>query len=156
MVGRASEVRCPRGWVARWGCDQWQLEVIGSCGKHLLWGWVQLQRQQRHLWRLLLCEPTAPVGDLGQTWSPLTSQRCCDVSLLTSLFYSLRGTRGEKAGRGPGEEHTYWLPQALPLHLTDFLSSVLTDSSSEPPETAQRPRGLRQSACLLASTPASM
>lgn len=112
---------------------------MAAGGDRQLWSWVQLQRQQRHLWRLLLYEPTAPVGNLGQTWSPLTGQQCRDVSLLTSLFLSLRGTRGEKARWSP-EEGTCLIPflkpfcsiSLWPLSSTLLLShNIKADSRSE-------------------------
>lgn len=38
MVGRALEVRSPKDWMARWGCDQWQLGVTGQKRKAPLVG----------------------------------------------------------------------------------------------------------------------
>lgn len=97
-VGRALEVRCPRDWMATWGCDQRQLGVTGQKWKAPLVGLgpdtapaetpleASLRASSPHGCPGVSLVPTHWLNNAGK------------LTLLTGLFHSLRKEEKEEGG----------------------------------------------------------
>lgn len=111
------EVRSPRDWMARWGCDQWQLGVTGQKWKTPLVGLDPDMAPAETPWEASL-GASSPTGSPGGSLVPTHwLNNAGKLSLLTGLFHNLRKRRKRREGSW-GRDIPHSLPLGLLLTLT--------------------------------------